>query len=315
MPAVVPSPAPADSGAGPSRRPRAARAARRALRRGALLPAAAGLLVVVLLPQTALAGGASYVALGDSYTAGPFIPDQTGSPLGCLRSTSDYPADVATTIGASSFANVSCSGATTADMTQPQSVTLGTNPPQFGALSSSTTLVTLGIGGNDIGFYGIVKTCAEESLTNPFGSPCKNHYTAGGTDQLAQAIQNLAPKIGSMLQEIHALAPSARVFLVGYPVIVPNSGNGCWPLVPISFGDVPYLRGVELQLNAMLASEAAANGAGFVNTYADSIGHDACQAPGTKWMEGLIPTSPAAPFHPNQLGEEHMADQVIAAVG
>ncbi len=315
MPAVVPSPAPPGSGAGPSRRPRSARAARRALLRGALLPAAAGLLVVILLPQTALAGGASYVALGDSYTAGPLIPDQTGSPFGCLRSTSDYPADVATTIGASSYINVSCSGATTADMTQPQSVTLGTNPPQFGALSSGTTLVTVGIGGNNIGFYGIVKTCAEESLTNPFGSPCKSHYTAGGTDQLAQAIQSLAPKIGSMVQEIRALAPSARVFLVGYPVLLPNSGNGCWPLFPISFGDVPYLRGVELKLNAMLASEAAANGAGFVNTYADSIGHDACQAPGTKWVEGLIPTSPAAPFHPNQLGEEHMADQVIAAAG
>lgn len=316
MAAAVPPPARQDSGAAPARQPRVTRAARRALRRGALLPAAAaGLLVLVLLPQTAQASGESYVALGDSYTAGPLIPDQAGSPVGCLRSTNDYPADVATTIGASSYANVSCSGATTADMTQPQSVTLGANPPQFAALSSSTTLVTLGIGGNDIGFYDIVKTCAEESLTNPFGSPCKSHYTAGGVDHLAQAIQNLAPKIGSVLQGIHALAPSARVFLVGYPVIVPNSGDGCWPLVPISFGDVPYLRGVELELNAMLTKEATANNAVFVNTYADSIGHDACQAPGTKWVEGLIPTSPAAPFHPNQLGEDHMADRVIAAIG
>jgi lysophospholipase L1-like esterase len=316
MAAAVPSPVRQDSGAAPARQHRVTRAARRALRRGALLPAAAaGLLVLLLLPQTAQASGGSYVALGDSYTAGPFIPDQTGSPVGCLRSTNDYPADVATTIAPSSYANVSCSGATTADMTQPQSVTLGTNPPQFAALSSSTTLVTVGIGGNDIGFYDIVKTCAEESLTNPFGSPCKSHYTAGGVDQLAQAIQNLAPKIVSVLQGIHALAPSARVFLVGYPVILPNSGDGCWPLVPISFGDVPYLRGVELGLNAMLATEAAANNAVFVNTYADSIGHDACQAPGTKWVEGLIPTSPAAPFHPNQLGEDHMDDQVVTAIG
>ena len=76
----------------------------------------------------------------------------------------------------------------------------------------------------------------------------------------------------------------------------------------------PFKRGVELELNARLATEAAANNAVFVNTYADSIGHDACQAPGTKWVEGLIPTSPAAPFHPNQLGEDHMADQVIAAI-
>ncbi len=109
--------------------------------------------------------------------------------------------------------------------------------------------------------------------------------------------------------------PMRECFSSAIPAILPNSGDGCWPLVPVSFGDVPYLRGVELELNQMLASEAAANGATFINTYTDSIGHDACQPAGTKWVEGLIPTSPAAPFHPNQLGEEHMAGQLIAAVG
>ena len=282
-----------------------------------VLPVAtACLLALTLFPQAAEAGGGpSYVALGDSYTAGPLIPAQTGSPLACLRSTNDYPALTAAAVGASSFTNISCSGATTGDMTGSQSVTGGTTPPQFSALSSSTKLVTMGIGGNDIGFTSIIETCAEESLSNPFGSPCKNHYTSGGTDQLAQAINNLAPTIGSVLQGIHQLAPSARVFVVGYPVILPNSGDGCWPIVPVAYGDVPYLRGVEQELNAMLATEASANHATFVNTYTDSIGHDACQGSGTRWVEGLIPQSPAAPFHPNQLGEEHMADQVIAAVG
>jgi len=78
--------------------------------------------------------------------------------------------------------------------------------------------------------------------------------------------------------------------VVGYPVILPNSGSGCWPVVPIAFGDVPYLRGVEKALNAMLAAVAAANNATFVDTYTASIGHDVCQDPGTKWVEGLIPT-------------------------
>jgi lysophospholipase L1-like esterase len=286
------------------------------LRRRSVLPAAAATaLVLALLPQAAQASGLSYVALGDSYTSGPLIPVQTGSPAGCLRSTNDYPALTAAAIGASSFTNISCQGATTADLTGSQPVPAGTNPPQFSALNSGTSVVTLGIGGNDIGFLSIIETCAQDSLSNPFGSPCKDHYTAGGTDQLAQAIQHLAPVIGSDLQQIHTLAPAARVFLVGYPVILPDAGYGCWPVVPVAFGDVPYLRGVEKQLNAMLASEAAGNGAAFVNTYTDSIGHDACQLPGTRWVEGLVPTAPAAPFHPNQLGEQHMASQVIAAIG
>jgi hypothetical protein len=286
------------------------------IRRSALLPvAASGLLLAVLIPQTTLAStGPSYVALGDSYTAGPLIPTQTGSPIACLRSTNDYPADVASSLGAASFTNISCSGATTADMNQSQSVTGGTNPAQFSALNYNTTLVTMGIGGNDIGFSSILETCAEESLSNPFGDPCKQHYTSGGTDQLAAAIEALAPVIGSLLQQIHSLAPSARVLLVGYPVILPNTGDGCWPVVPIAYGDVPYLRGVELELNQMLATEAAANNATFVNTYTDSIGHDACQSASNQWVEGLIPQTEAAPFHPNETGELHMADQVLAAL-
>ena len=289
-----------------------------------LVAVAGGSLLAIALSGTAGAGvsgplGAGgpphYVALGDSYTAGPLIPDETGSPGGCLRSTHSYPFLVAAGTGAATFTDVSCQGATTADMTHAQSVPLGTNPPQDNALSASTTLVTLQIGGNNIGFSNIIIHCTTLSLTDPFGSPCKNHYTSGGTDRLRAAINKAAPKVAADLRGIHAAAPNAHVFLVGYPVILPSSGDGCWPAVPIAFGDVPYLRGVETELNSMLATEAAANNATFVDTYTASIGHGVCQAPGTKWVEGLIPTSLAVPFHPNSLGEQEMARQVLAAQG
>jgi lysophospholipase L1-like esterase len=289
-----------------------------------LLAVAGGSLLVIVLSGTAGAGvlgppGAAgpphYVALGDSYTAGPLVPSETGSPAGCLRSTHSYPFLVAAGTGAATFTDVSCQGATTANMTHPQSVPLGTNPPQDNALSASTTLVTLQISGNDIGFSDIIIHCTTLSVTDPFGSPCKDHYTSGGIDKLRAKIARAAPKVAADLQGIHADAPNAKVFLVGYPVILPNSGDGCWPLVPIAYGDVPYLRGVEKALNSMLAAEAAADNATFVDTYTASIGHDVCQAPGTKWVEGLIPTAPAAPFHPNRLGEQEMAQQVLAALG
>jgi lysophospholipase L1-like esterase len=256
-----------------------------------------------------------YVALGDSYTAGPLIPDLTGSPAGCARSTGNYPHLVAAATGAAAFADVSCQGADTTNLTHPEPVPLGTNPPQDNALSPHTTLVTLQIGGNDINFIGIVITCTALSFTDPFGSPCKDHYTSGGTDKLKAAIHATAPKVAADLRGIHARAPAARVLVVGYPVILPARGDGCWPQVPIAFGDVPYLRGVEKQLNSMLAAAAAANNAAFVNTYTASIGHDVCQATGVKWVEGLIPTSAAAPLHPNALGEKAMARQVLAALG
>jgi lysophospholipase L1-like esterase len=303
--------------------------------RGALLrvlpAAAAGALLVALLPgsvsaSTASTGTArtgtvhaatrlSYVSLGDSYTSGPLIPTQTGRPAGCLRSTHNYPTLTAQALGAASFTDASCQGATTQNMTQPESVPLGSNPPQLGALKASTTMVTLQIGGNDINFIDIVINCTTLSLTNPFGSPCKKHYTSGGTDQLVKAINQTAPKVAAVLKAIHQRAPHARVLLVGYPVILPDSGSGCWPLVPIAYGDVPYLRGIEQDLNKMLASQAAAHSARFVNTYTDSIGHDVCQSPAKQWVEGLVPTAPAAPFHPDKAGEAAMARQVETAAG
>jgi hypothetical protein len=256
-----------------------------------------------------------FVALGDSFAAGNLIPTSpAGTPAGCLRSSHDYGADAAALLGMTDYVDATCTGATTANMTQPESVLLGTNPPQFDALAADDSVVTLTVGGDDIAFLSILETCAKLSLTDPFGNPCQRHYTTDGTDQLVAAINATAPKVAAVLQAIQTRAPEARVLLVGYPDILPVSGHGCWPLVPFAFGDVPYLRGIEVDLNQMLASTAAANGATFVDTYQATIGHDACTGAGTKDVESLVPTSLAYPFHPNQRGELVMAEQVVAAL-
>jgi len=271
--------------------------------------ATAAAVLLLASPATAAAPTGGYVSLGDSYTSGPLIPTQVD--LNCTRSNKNYPSLVAAAIGSRSFTDVSCGGATTNDMASAGTGELGgATAPQESALSASTALVTLGIGGNDIGFSGIIETCAEDSVSNPIGSPCKNEYDSGGTDQLLARINATAPKVATVLQQIHAISPNARVLVVGYPDILPTSGVGCWPTVPISWGDVPYLRSVELNLNSMLASTAAANGATYVDTYSSTIGHDACQSKSNRWIEGLIPGTSAAPFHPNATGEAAMARAV-----
>jgi lysophospholipase L1-like esterase len=255
-----------------------------------------------------------YVALGDSYAAGPLVPIPTGEPAGCLRSNQNYPSVVARELGAGEFRDVSCSGATTENVTGPQSVPLGKNAPQLDALARDTQLVTISIGGNDIGFGDIITECATRSPLQPTGSACKDHYTAGGTDQLTRQIDEAAPKVARVLAAIEERSPDARVLLVGYPVILPDEGPGCFPVVPFSPGDVDYLRGVEKALNAMLADQASAAGVNFVDTYTPSIGHDVCQLPGTKWVEGLVPTAPAAPVHPNALGMKEIGGMVVDAL-
>jgi lysophospholipase L1-like esterase len=259
------------------------------------------------------AGGAwaaNWAGLGDSYAAGPLIPNQQLNPLGCLRSDHNFAHLAAATLGRS-LADVSCSGAKTDDMTAPQDVTLGPNPPQFNALTTDTQVVTLQIGGNDIGFTSILQNCA---TANPFAHPCRDRYVVDGRDTLADKIAATAPKIAAVLQGIHARSPGARVFVVNYAAILPETGSGCWPQVPIAFTDVPYLRSVEKKLNAMLAEKAAANGARIVDDYTASIGRDACRSASTRWVEPLVPGNAAAPFHPNARGEAGIAAVVVSAV-
>jgi lysophospholipase L1-like esterase len=270
-------------------------------------------LVSVLVALAIGAGSASaanWAALGDSFAAGPLIPNQQLNPLGCLRSDHNFAHLAAAQLGLS-LADVSCSGAKTDDMTDAQNVTPGPNPPQFNALTADTGVVTLQIGGNDIGFTEIIRNCASPT---PFGHPCRDRYVVGGRDIIAERIAATAPKVAAVLQGIRARSPEARVFVVNYAAILPETGSGCWPTVPLAWADVPYLRGVQKALNAMLAAQAATNGARVVDDYTASIGHDACRSSSTKWVEPLIPTNLAAPFHPNARGESGIATVVAAAV-
>jgi lysophospholipase L1-like esterase len=254
------------------------------------------------------------VALGDSYTAGALLPSQLSArPLGCLRSTRAYPALVAAALGAT-VTNAACSSAGIADLTTAQRTSLGTNPPQLDALAPDDSLVMLTLGGDDLGFLNVLDECMELSFTDPWGSPCRAHYTGGGgADQLAALVKAEAPKMTTVLAEIAARAPQARIVVVGYPDLFPVSG-GCWPAVPITDGDIAYLRGVELQLNAMLAADAKKAGATFVNTYGPTVGRDFCQPESIRDVEGLLPGSWALPFHPNARGQAAIAAAVLAAI-
>src|SRR5436189_4548990 len=138
------------------------------------------LLAIAATTVALLAGGiaasaaraANYVSLGDSYAAGPFIPNPI-LPLGCLKSDHNYPHLAAPEIGLP-LRDPSCSGATTDDMTQPQDVSPdGPNPPQFNSLDAATRVVSLNIGGNDIGFAEIAESCI---TVDPFSHPCKDTY-------------------------------------------------------------------------------------------------------------------------------------------
>jgi lysophospholipase L1-like esterase len=268
---------------------------------------------LLFVPAGASAAGFSpYAALGDSYTSAPLVPVWTGTPAGCVRSSNNYPSFVARSLGVQTFRDVSCQGATSSKVLEAQDVSPGgINPPQINAVTADTKLVTVGMGGNDAGIVGTGIQCGELDILSPTGAKCRDFYNAGGHDASQDEIDQAAPRIGSMINVIRAHAPQARVLVVGYPAVVPTNGTGCWPVVPISPQDMSFMNSVLVRTNTMLAAQAAANHAEYVDTYTDSIGHDVCQLPVLKWFEGLVPTSVAFPLHPNIQGEAGMARSVL----
>ncbi|MGW6695900.1 SGNH/GDSL hydrolase family protein [Rhodococcus sp. NPDC054953] len=247
-----------------------------------------------------------YVALGDSFSSGAGIAPN-GSLGDCLRSEVNYPHLVAAAVRATTFRDVTCSGATTANLSDRQ---LPQTAPQFDALSPDTTLVTVGIGANDIGLVSLTTECLNVAPP-PLGRSC-----AATTDTAAYAerIDGLAPTYVGIVEEIRRRAPDARIVLVGYPdAIRPGGCPGVQPIWPV---DADHVQGLITRLNTVTATAASTAGATFVDLEPSTRGHDACAAPADRWIVGAVPTSLTAPIplHPNAAGHANAATQVIAAV-
>ena len=275
-----------------------------------LVAACAALVLLGGLPAANAAAAprfTNYVALGDSYTSAPFVPLPDLLSLGCVRSYSNYPKLLAAALHVR-LTDVSCGGADTTNMTQPQSTVLGTAAPQFDALTPDTDLVTLGIGGNDFGVFGsIIDTCPGLRASDPTGAPCKAHFTADGVDTLREKIAQTQTRIAIVVQGIKARSPKATILLVGYPKIAPEHGT-CPSVLPFADGDYAYLYSIEQALNAAVANAAAAGGATYVDTFGPSTGHDACAPDGQAWIQGKdINLLRAFNYHPRYEGEAGMA--------
>jgi lysophospholipase L1-like esterase len=259
----------------------------------------------------------SYVALGDSFTSGPGIPVQLGpgttpsAPGECMRSSDNYPSLTAKALGLV-LRDVSCAGATTRDLTASQGPGI---PAQLSVLRSSTSLVSLEIGGNDLGFSTVATNCAAATPwgITKVGWSCRSHYNAYGVNQLIVAVHRVGSYVATSLQEIKARAPNARVFVIGYPNIFPSSGSGCWPKLPFSARDLEYLRNIEMDLNSMLANDAARAGDAYVDMATPSVSHDACADASSRWVEPILLSSGSYPLHPSALGMAEMAALVERA--
>ena len=274
----------------------------RAATRLAALALATAAVLAIAAPANAAAPTGRYVALGDSFTSGPLIPTQVD--LNCVRSNRNYPSLVAASIHSSSFADVSCGGADHRRHPQPRKAA---RPARAGPDQRGQRRDRTGDRRHRRQRHRLLQHRLHlrrgRASSNPFGTPCKNRYTAGGTDQLQARIAATAPKVASVLQAVHAAAPSARVS---------SSATSRSCRTPASAAGRPY-RSRSATCRTCVASRSRSTHArqhrGRKRRHLCRRLHALDRARRLQEHEHAVdrradPGNSAAPFHPNAAGEQ-----------
>jgi lysophospholipase L1-like esterase len=250
-----------------------------------------------------------YVALGSSMAAGPGIrPRAAGAPGWSGRSAGNYAHLVAQRCDLE-LADVTFSGATSAHVLADRQHGV---PPQIAALDGSESLVTVTIGGNDVGYVPLLMAAA-------LPRPMRHLPLLGGRiselldgDARARALDAVFESLCAVGRALRQRSARARIFFVDYLTILPPPGT---PAAPLSNPDAGLGRRVAATLERMTADAAAATGCEVIRAGAASRLHHA-------WSSEPWVTLPAryvvplpgrpAPLHPNPAGMRAVAELVAA---
>lgn len=238
----------------------------------------------------ATAAGTSYVALGDSYSSGTGTRDYIDDGADCDRSSKAYSSLIAARNGLS-LDLVACQGAVTGDVLNGQ----------VSHLSSSTSYVTITIGGNDVGFSNVLTECAKPGWM----SDCDGAIDGG----YSKLDNELPAKLDAVFDAIATRAPNATVVVAGYPHIF--MGEDCNAATFFSPEEEDRLNGAVDDLETLTRSRASAAGLGYVSPVAAFTGHAVCDDP--EWVNGL--SNPIRDsYHPNVAGHAGYASVIEPAL-
>ena len=249
-----------------------------------------------------------YVALGSSMAAGPGIsPRAAGSPFRAGRSARNYPHLVAERLGYD-LLDVTYSGATTANVLRERQHGA---PPQVDALDGSEHLVTVTIGGNDVGYVPLLFAATAPPLLRAL--PVIGNALRELLDPAARerALADVGTSLREVGQTVRTRAPRARIMFVDDLTLLPPAGT---PAPPLSVAVADLGRHVADRLADITAEAARDTGCEVVATAQASHAHHAWSAdPWTVGAGSLLPWRPK-PFHPNAEGMRAVADLIVAAL-
>ena len=244
------------------------------------------------------------MALGSSMAAGPGIkPSAPGAPFGSGRSARNYAHLVAEQLGLD-LADVTFSGATTANLLTERQRNA---PPQIEALDGTETLVTITIGGNDVGYVPLLMGAALPALLRKLPS-IRELLDRSAREKALHGVGDALSAVGTAVRR---RAPRARVMFVDYLTLLPPPGVAAPPL---STEQADLGRFVAERLEEATAAAAQSTGCEVVRAGQASREHHAWSA--DPWTVGAglpLPWRPA-PFHPNAAGMRAAADLILRRI-
>jgi lysophospholipase L1-like esterase len=227
----------------------------------------------------------TYVALGDSYSSG--VGTYTDNLDGNCRQSDDAYAPLLAAAKGWKLTFKACSGATVADVEH-----------QLGSLGSGTGYVSLSVGGNDVGFGDVVKTCA---LPGPsHDSDCQN-----AIDHAKSIAERDLPKLlDTLYGKIADDAPNAKLVVLGYPHPFSAAGTICFPGAGfISQTEATELNAADDLLDAKIKAAADRHGFVFADPRAAFAGHDLCTPASKRWINGIDIGNQTESVHPTVAGQ------------
>jgi lysophospholipase L1-like esterase len=247
-----------------------------------------------------------YVALGSSMAAGPGIrPRAAGAPWRSGRSARNYPHLVAEQLNLD-LTDVTFSGATTAHVLTDRQFSA---PPQIAALGGSETLVTVTVGGNDVGYIPVLMAASLPGITRHLPLLGARIRELLDRDMRDQALGEVFDSLCAVGRALRQRAPGARILFVDYLTVLPPAGESAPPLADF---DVDLGRHVAATLERLTAEAAAASGCEVVRAAAASRDHHAWSGEPWTTRSGVpLPCRPA-PLHPNAAGMRAVAELIAA---
>lgn len=303
----------------------------------------------LLSPNGPISSLIPYLGLGDSYTSGQgawnYLSGTDTSTNHCHLSVHSYPLRLNSDLFSSSGHSVACSGARMHDIANRSPRYTGQSEDQRSVAERQANgsethilhdftpgylaqqdfvtayqpgIITVQIGGNDVGFKDILMRCMSPlaSIIPPVLNPNDCYASYEDRLEVEQTINRYYKQWVNLYRQLQQASPNSKIFAIGYPQIVTN--GRCGLNTPLSAGDIDFARHTTQYLNGVIQKAARAAGVYYVDISDSLAGHELCSGnQGHPAMNGLTAGNDTLgivgqeTLHPTAFGHDLMAQSIL----